>query len=265
MIERAARDCGPLLRDTFKTDVKTWTKDDSSNSPVTEIDLAIDAQLKSALLSARPSYGWLSEESADAPERLRRQRIFIVDPIDGTRAYVGGLPEFCVVIAVADGDTIVAGAIYNPITEEMFSAHQGGGAALNGAAIGVTGMGAIENSRMVGYPRFFTHPRWADNPWPAVQAEHRNALAYRLALVACGQFDGMIALGFKHEWDVAAGSLIVQEAGGLATDPWGEKLLFNQPDPRTPGMVAAGSNLHPLLIERVRITAHPGAPRRNEA
>jgi myo-inositol-1(or 4)-monophosphatase len=259
LLEEAARACGPLLRGAFQTEVTVWSKDDSS--PVTDIDLALDEQLHKALRGARPHYGWVSEESEEHDPGVENQRTFIVDPLDGTRAFIRGLPEFCVALAVEEGRHTVAGAIYNPITDELFSAHRGGGALLNGAPMQVTQAPALENALMAGRDGFFTAQRWASNPWPSVRTEYKNALSYRLALVASGRFDGMIALGFKHDWDIAAGALIVSEAGGVVSDPWGAPLRFNTPEKRSPGLVAAGPALHPLLIERVRITAHPGAPR----
>jgi myo-inositol-1(or 4)-monophosphatase len=254
LLRAAALACGPLLRNTFQTEVKTWSK--GAAGPVTEVDLAVNALLKDHLRAARPGYGWLSEESADEPARVDRDRVFIVDPIDGTKAFIEGTPDFCVALAIVSNGRPVAAAIYNPITEEMFEARAGAGAYRNGVRTKVTDAGVLENARMLGRPAWFKNPRWP-RPWPEMQVEHRNAIQYRLALVTSGAFDAMLSLGPKHDWDVAAGALMVEEAGGRATDPWGEALVFNKPEARTPGLVAAGPGLHPLLIERVRFMARP--------
>ena len=250
------------MRETFQTEVKSWSK--GAAGPVTEIDLAVNAQLNAHLRGARPDYGWLSEESADNEERLARERIFVVDPIDGTSAFIAGKNEFCVALAiVADGAPRVS-VVYNPITEETFEARADAGAWLNGKAIRVSEQYAVENSRLIGRPAWFTSPRWP-TPWPQVRAEHRVALQYRLALVAAGQFDGMLSFGNKADWDVAAGALIVAEAGGLVTSPWNDTLVFNQPQALNPGVVAAGPALHPLLIDQVKALPRPGAPRAETA
>ena len=262
LLRDAARACGPLLRETFRTEMKVWSK--GAAGPVTEIDLRVNAQLKDQLLGARPAYGWLSEESADNAERLQRARVFIVDPIDGTSAFIAGQPEFCVALAVVSEGQPQVSAVYNPITEEMFEARAGAGAFLNGVRLGVSHRDALEDSRLIGRPNWFKSPRWP-TPWPPVRAEHRVAMQYRLALVAAGAFDGMLGLGAKADWDVAAGALLVTEAGGLVTTPWNENLAFNQPDALSPGVVAAGPALHPLLIERVQSLPRPGAPRAETA
>jgi myo-inositol-1(or 4)-monophosphatase len=258
LLREAARACGPLLRETFGADMQIWSK--GAAGPVTEIDLRVNAQLKERLLGARPDYGWLSEESADNPARLHCAALFVVDPIDGTSAFIAGQPEFCVALAVVRAGQPESAAIYNPITEEMFEARKGAGAFLNGAPIRVSARAALEDSRLIGRPNWFKSPRWPA-PWPPVRAEHRVAMQYRLALVAAGAFDGMMGLGAKADWDVAAGALLVAEAGGIVTTPWNEPLAFNRPEPLNPGVVAAGPALHPLLIERVQSLPRPGAPR----
>lgn len=252
----AARAAGALLKAKFGQSVETWSK--GADGPVTEVDLAADALLKGALRTARPDYGWLSEETADTPDRLDAERIFIVDPLDGTRAFLQGVPEFCVSVAVAAQGAATAGVVYNPIRDELYAAFAGGGATLNGAPIRVSDQTELEGARMIGAAGFYTDPRWP-RPWPPVVATRVQALAYRLALIAGGAHDGMVALGFKNDWDVAAGALLVAEAGGRVTDPFEAPFAFNRPQPRQNGAVAAGPALHPLLIERVRRTPHPAA------
>jgi myo-inositol-1(or 4)-monophosphatase len=254
LLRAGALAVGPLLRASFGVAVRTWSK--GAAGPVTEIDLAVDAQLKELLTNARPDYGWLSEESPDDPARLACKRVFILDPLDGTAAFLKKRPEFCVALAVVENGVPVAGVVYAPITEEVFAAAAGDGATLNGQAISVSDAATVEGCAIFGPKDLFAHPNW-NPPWPTMTITSRAALAYRLAGVGAAQADATISLGYKHEWDIAAGALIVAEAGGRITDPFGAPLAFNQPDARVPGVVAAGPALHPLLIERTHKTPHP--------
>jgi len=189
-------------------------------------------------------------------ERRGAQRVFIIDPLDGTAAFIKGDPEFCVSIGLVEFGEPIAGVVYNPVRDEMFAARRGGGATLNGEAITVTDRSAVEGARLIGSAAFYGDHRWP-TPWPSLIATKVPAMAYRLALVAAGRHDGVVALGYKHEWDLAAGALIVTEAGGRIGDPFGGAFRFNQAEPRLPGTVAAGPALYPLLIERVQGTPHP--------
>jgi myo-inositol-1(or 4)-monophosphatase len=223
---------------------------------VTEVDIAVDRMLKEFLTAVRPEYGWLSEETADNPARLEKRTIFVVDPIDGTRAFIKRKPEFCTALAVVHDGAAVAGVVYNPILEELFEAATGFGARLNGERIQVSDVGAIEDCKMLGPADLFSHPSW-QTPWPAMQRSQKNAIAYRLSLVAAGEYDATVSLGYKSEWDIAAAAVILAEAGGRLTDPWNDAYRYNKPDPRLPGVVAAGPALHELLLERVSVTPHP--------
>jgi myo-inositol-1(or 4)-monophosphatase len=269
LIETAARAAGTFVLDRMKRPYKTvqkpgvptpWGKTDSS--PVTDVDLETDALLTRDLRAARPDYGWLSEETADDPHRLACARAFIVDPIDGTSAFLRGKPEFTIVVAVVDHGQPAAAAVYNPSTEEMFTAARGRGAHLNGQRLAVSQRAALEGARMLGTATFFGHPAWP-RKWPVMTVENKASLAYRLALVAAGRFDGMLALNPKHEWDIAAGSLLVTEAGGLATNhdlsPW----TFNKPDPQELSMIAAGPLLHGLIRDHIKDIQIPGTASTN--
>lgn len=259
LIEAAAREGGALARDAFGRDHDVVWKpstDTAEESPVTAVDLAVDALLKERLRSARPAYGWLSEETADNAERLTRQRVFIVDPIDGTRAFIAKQAEFCVSIAVVEGSHTVLGCVYNPITEEMFVGGDGVPATLNGKPIAPTQRAALAHARLVGRRRFYEDARWP-TPWPQLDLSWRNSIAYRLALVACGEFDAAIMLGFKNEWDTAGGAAILTAAGGCVTDMFGAPLRFNQPEPQAPGCIASGGQLHPELQRRIAHLPHP--------
>lgn len=248
LIREAAFEAGRLARDLRAKGLDVQWKE--GGSPVTNGDLAVDALLKSTLLKARPDYGWLSEETADTPDRLSKQRLFLVDPIDGTQAYVKGKPWYTVCIAVVDGDRPVAAVVYAPELDELYEAEAGGGAWLNGAAIVPTARTEIEDCTMLGDAKMFAHPAWPE-PWPAIRITSRNSIAYRMCLVASGAFDACLAPSPKHDWDVAAPDLICSEAGAVVTDHRGRIYRYNRPVPRQPSLVCAGPLLHPLLLERV--------------
>jgi myo-inositol-1(or 4)-monophosphatase len=261
LLEAAAREAGAIARASFGKPVQTWSK--GAAGPVTEIDLAIDKLLTERLRGARPDYGWLSEEAPDNPERLSRSHVFMLDPIDGTQAFIDGVPQFTISIGVAENGEAASGVIYNPITEEMYLGAIGAGATLNGAPIQASARDTLEGAAIIGQKRMFKDTRWSA-PWPMMEFSSRHSIAYRLALVAKGAFDATILFGFKHEWDIAAGAAIIEAAGGRFTDPWGHAIAFNLPTPRAPGAVASGAALHPLLIERTSTLPDPREAARTE-
>lgn len=239
LLEDAARKAGDLALTFFGGDPKTWFKD--NKSPVSEADLAVDAFLADEFLSARPGYGWLSEETADKPDRLNCQRIFIVDPIDGTRAFLAGGDEWTVAVAVVEEGRPVAGAVYCPVREEMFTAVDGGGAFLNGAQVSVSHQDRIQGASLTG-----PHSIAANKDVLDAGFEHSTnirSLAYRIALVAAGRVDVAAARGAASDWDLAAADLLVQEAGGRLTDFSGKGVRYNKPDTRHPALIAAPERL----------------------
>ncbi|MEG1451571.1 3'(2'),5'-bisphosphate nucleotidase CysQ [Brevundimonas sp.] len=247
LIRQAAFDAGQMALDYREAGLKVWSKENAS--PVTDADLAVDAFLKERLLSARPDYGWLSEETADSTDRLSKKRIFVVDPIDGTSAFMRNKPWWCTPIAVVEDGEPVAAAIYAPMLGEMFEATLGGGARLQGRPITASDTSQLEEAELLADARLMEAREW-DEPWPHMNFSKRNALAYRMALVAAGAFDAAIAISPKWDWDVCAGSLIAQEAGALVSDHTGQKWRFNRHDPRQTSMICAAPALHPLIIRR---------------
>jgi myo-inositol-1(or 4)-monophosphatase len=257
LLEAAARDAGELTRALLTKPLDIQSK--GAAGPVTNIDFAVDAFLAERLRGARPDYGWLSEETPDDPAaRVDKARAFSIDPIDGTGAMIQGSPQFTISLGVVENGRAFAGAIYNPMTDELFLGAPGVGATMNGGAIRASTRSALAGARMIGVKNRFADKRWAV-PWPKMEIEQKQSIAYRMALVASGLGDATILFGFKHEWDIAAGAAIVEAAGGRVSDPWGGELQFNQPDPRAPGVVAAGPNLHALLIERLASLPDPRA------
>jgi myo-inositol-1(or 4)-monophosphatase len=249
LIEAAAAEAGALTRALLQKPLEVQSK--GALGPVTNIDLAVNAMLEAMLMSARPDYGWLSEETPDGVARLGRSRVFMIDPIDGTAAMIAKVPQFTISIGIVEDCRAYAGAIYNPMTDEMFTGAPGEGAACNGRPAHVSARAQLEGARMIGQKIRFTDPRWKQ-PWPKLEIIERQSIAFRLALVAAGHADATLLFGLKNEWDIAAGAAIVEAAGGLVSDLSGAPLRFNQPDPRAPGAAAAGAALHPLLIERTR-------------
>jgi myo-inositol-1(or 4)-monophosphatase len=182
---------------------------------------------------------------------LHAQKVWVVDPIDGTRAFIKAKPHFTVCIGLLDRGLPVAGVVFNPATGEMFEATLGGGARLNGVAIEPSRTDILENCAMLGDPGMFKHPAWP-TPWPDMDVVNRNSIAYRMCLVAAGHYDGAIALSAKSYWDLVAAAIIVSEAGALVTTHDGEAFSFDHAIPLQKSLVVAGKALHPLLIDRVK-------------
>lgn len=256
LIRDAVLAAGELALSEREAGLKIWSK--SGGSPVTSADLAVDALLRDRLLTARPDYGWLSEETADSTERLSKRRIFVVDPIDGTVAFMKDRPWWCIPIAVVEDGRPVAAVIHAPMLNETFVATLGGGATLNGRAIAASDTTDLDDASVLADARLMEGPHWPE-PWPPMRYEKRNALAYRMALVAAGAFDAAIALTPKWDWDVCAGALIAEEAGARVSDHHGGQWRFNQPDPRQTSLICSAPALHPLIVRRT--APIPLAPR----
>jgi len=226
-----------------------WDKPDGAG-PVTEADLAVNAILESALRTARPNYGWLSEETDDDAARLGHETLFIVDPIDGTRSFVEGSNTWAISIAVAHQGRVSAAAIYLPLRGKLYAAGEGAGATLNSAPVTVTDATLGPGATLLAARPNFDTSHWQGGA-PDVDRHYRPSLAYRLSLVGEGKFNGMLTLRPSWEWDIAAGALIVTEAGGTVTDRSGAALRFNNPHPALNGVVAAGNTLHRDLVARL--------------
>lgn len=225
-----------------------WDKPGGAG-PVTEADLAVNDLLHSVLRLARPNYGWLSEETDDTEERLSDEYVFIIDPIDGTRSFVEGSSTWAHSIAVAKNGAITAAVIYLPLRNRLYAAGLDAGATLNGEPIQVTDTPNVSDADILATKPSMIAKHWVSNSEPTFKRSHRPSLAYRLGLVAQGRFDAMITLRPSWEWDIAAGALIVSEAGGTCSDQKGRPLQFNNPDPRLNGVVAGGPLVHTALID----------------
>jgi len=247
LIADAALEAGRLALELREKGLQVWYKE--GVSPVTNGDLAVDALLKTRLLQARPDYGWLSEETADDPARLSARRVFMVDPIDGTSAYMKDSPWFVISIAVVEAGRPIAAALYAPAPGELYTAEVGGGAQRNDDPIQPSPADTLAGCRMAGDLKLFSQPVWTE-PWPQMSVERRNAIAYRMALVGAGDFDAAVSRGWKHDWDLAAGDLIAREAGAQVTNTAGRALTFNTPSAKNLGMICAAPALHPLILAK---------------
>lgn len=215
--------------------------------PVSEADLAVDRLLRERLLSARPDYGWLSEETTDDPTRLERRRVFIVDPIDGTRAFLSGQPTWAISAAVAEAGEVVAAIVHMPALGKTYAARCGGGATRNGRPIAPSGRTSLDSADVLVSANQLVPQFWARGV-PPIERHFRPSIAYRLCLVAEGRFDATLTFRPSWEWDVAGGDLIAREAGASVTDADGRPLVYNRPDPRIPGIIAAPAAIHAALL-----------------
>ncbi|MET0514850.1 MAG: 3'(2'),5'-bisphosphate nucleotidase CysQ [Nitrospiraceae bacterium] len=253
----AVTQAGQRLLDMAKEGFAVNTKSD--HSPVTTADLEVNHMVHEAIRRHFPEDGWLSEEESDDNRRLQKKRVWILDPIDGTRAFIKNIPQFCIAAALVESGHPVIAAILNPATDELFTATRGGGIQLTGGT-------------PVSSPDEQTPERSVVlvNPWelqtgrfrsliPQFECRPIGSIAYALALVAVGRADAAITLTGGNEWDVAAGVLLVEESGGTVTDTRGRHLRFNQTDLRLHGTIAVGSHADPLLIAAIKGLDQPMA------
>jgi myo-inositol-1(or 4)-monophosphatase len=248
---RAARAAGdsvlPFFHDTPEVRFK------GPGQPVTEADLSADRVLHGMLLGERPEYGWLSEETADSPDRLGRRRLWVVDPIDGTNSFVKRIPDWVVCVGLVEDGLPVVGVVYNACRGEMYHASLGGGAFLNGRPIHVTptmgddGAPGLLASRSE--VRRGDFARFQAAGW---RTEGLGSTAYRMAKIAEGAADATLSAGSKSEWDVCAGDLIVREAGGGVTDISGAPYRYNLEETRRRGVIATNGRVHDAVLSILR-------------
>lgn len=249
LISEAARDAALIAMRFWKREPQVWDKG-AEHGPVTEADLAVNDMLKAKLMAARPDYGWLSEETPDDPARLHTQRQFIIDPIDGTRAFIAGEDNFAVSIAVAEGGLVIAGAVMMPAKNRLYTAQIGGPALCDGVAIHASTRIDLTGARILATKSNMTADHWPGGV-PDLHRSFRTSLAYRLCLVAEGRHDGMLTFRDTWEWDIAAGALIAACAGAMVTDRHGKPLVFNEGHPKTAGVIAAAPGVHRAIAARL--------------
>jgi myo-inositol-1(or 4)-monophosphatase len=242
-IRKAGQRAVELARKGFEVQIK------KDRSPVTTADLEVNRVLHEMQETHFPDDGWLSEESPDDPSRLSKGRVWIVDPIDGTKAYVNKLPEYCISVGLVKAGMPVLAAIFNPSTDELFTAILGQGLHLNGRPM-TPAAPANESSQVLVSPWEFRGGRWSALDG-RIQCRPMLSIAHALALVAAGRVQATLTIEPENEWDVAAGVLLVQESGGTVADAEGRPFTFNQATPRFRGVIAvaatAGGELRPFL------------------
>lgn len=233
---------GAMVLSRWSTEVRQWEK--LPGHPVCEVDLDADALLKQKLLELDPEAGWLSEETADDPERLSRTRVWVVDPIDGTRDYLRGRPGWSISVALVEGGRPLIGVLDAPARGEHWRAMAGRGATRNGLPISVSGRTALSGARVPAE----VVPR---NDADLVPVDKPNSIALRIAMVAAGEADVVASIRWGREWDIAAATLIAQEAGGTVTDALGQTLRFNSTKGEAFGVLATTPGIHAEAVARL--------------
>ncbi|MBM7070148.1 3'(2'),5'-bisphosphate nucleotidase CysQ [Actibacterium sp. 188UL27-1] len=242
LLIQAAHASGNIATRFWTDGHKTWDKPGDAG-PVTEADLAVDAMLHDTLRAARPNYGWLSEETEDNTKRLTQDTIFIIDPIDGTRAFAAGERTWAHSLAVAHRGQITAAVVYLPLRDKIYTAATGQGAQANGAPIQPSPRTALDGAQILASKPTFQPQHWIP-PMPKLNRNFRTSIAYRMCLVAEGRFDAMFTFRNTWEWDIAAGALIAAEAGATVTDRHGTPITFNSPDAHAKGTLCAPAPIH---------------------
>ncbi len=254
LLAEAARSAGARALEFFRKSPEVWWK--NGRSPVSAADFAANDILKSMLLGARPDYGWLSEETDDDAARLSRETVFVIDPIDGTRAFIAGKDIWCVSAAVVHAGRPVAGVLYAPALDEFFTAVAGGPALKNGQPIATTPADAARPTRMAA-PEDMADTLDRQVIGAVQRIAHVPSLAYRLALVADGRIDATLVKRDSHDWDLAAADLVLAQAGGALVNMDGSAIVYNRKVVQHGTLCAAGmSRLPDLLTSAGHLAGH---------
>ncbi|MCW4461233.1 3'(2'),5'-bisphosphate nucleotidase CysQ [Sphingomonas sp. BT-65] len=242
-VSAIAAEAAELALARFRTDVRKWEK--SPNNFVCEVDLAIDAMLRERLSALLPDAGWLSEETADDLARLSANRVWVVDPIDGTRDYLRERPGWAVSIALVENGQPVIGVLAAPARGEHWLAEAGKGATRNGTPIAASDRIELTGARVPAddLPKVDRHLTMVEKP---------NSIALRIAMVAAGEADLLATFRWGNEWDIAAATLIAREAGATITDALGKKLRFNTPAGEAFGVLATAPGIHQAAAGHLR-------------
>jgi myo-inositol-1(or 4)-monophosphatase len=250
----AARSAGAIVRDVYGRPFEVVEK--SRDNPLTEADVRANDAIQRAIASAFPDDGWLSEETRDSGQRLGKRRVWIVDPLDGTKEFTQHIPEFCVCVALVDDGLPVVGVSYNPITDELFAAARGRGVRVNGLAAGVSDCADVARATILASRSEERRGEWEAYK-PHVRVTLTGSVAFKLALIAAGRADGTFSLTPKHEWDICAGAALILEGGGCITDCAGQVLRFNRQRPLLPGIIATNGRLHAPLRALIDAVERP--------
>ena len=245
-VSAVVREAGAIAAARCGTDFDRWEK--APGNPVCEIDLEVDAFLRERLTELDPEAGWLSEESLDQSDRMERRRLWVVDPIDGTRDYLRGRSGWCVSVALVEDRTPLIGVLDAPARGEHWTARKGRGAWRNGERLRVSGRSGLAGARVPA-----DQLQAADRDLVAVARP--NSIALRIALVAAGEADLAATLRWGFEWDIAAAALIAAEAGAAVSGALGQPLAFNSASGEAFGVLVATPAIHSAAVERLRSRA----------
>ena len=245
LAEHAAREAGAIVRRYYASGVDAAEK--APGNPVTKADLEANARIRALVAAAFPDDGWLSEETADSSGRLAQRRVWVVDPLDGTREFLQHIPEFCVCIALVEDARPVVAVEYNPAADRLYAAVRGQGTTVNGAPAHVSRTARMPNAVVLASRSEAQRGEW-DAFKGRVRVKLTGSVAYKLAELATGAGDATFTLTPKNEWDICAGCLLVEEAGGRVTDLAGATLRFNQAETVRAGMIASNGVLHAGLL-----------------
>jgi len=244
----AAQNAGKIIMQYYKS--KYEIRDKSYHNPVTTADKAADKYLRETLTRAYPDYGWLSEETVDSVERIGKSRVWVVDPLDGTKEFIEGVPHFVVSVALVENGEPIVGVLYNPVSEELFTASNGNGAYLDGKLIGCS----IETdfTKMVILNSRSETRKGLWKPFSGIFEEQSpiGSVAYKLGLAAAAKADIFVSLRPKNEWDVCAGHCIIREAGGEMVTFEGHTISYNNKNTLiSSGIIAANSEVLEKAID----------------
>ncbi len=250
----AAHAAGTIIRDVYETKFTVSYK--HNDSPVTIADRDANQKIHQIIQDAFPDDGWLSEETVDSPARLSKRRVWVVDPLDGTKEFIDKIPEFAVSIGLVEDGTPVLGVIYNPALDQLLWAVRGQGAWGADQPLRVTPTNRLADATVLSSRSETKRGDW--KPFLSLfTAKPTGGMAHKLAMIATGKADATFTLVPKNEWDLCAGALLVEEAGGQVTTVWDKRVIFNQSTTLLQGLVASNTSLHPELMSVItpRLTA----------
>src|SRR5262249_45829755 len=245
----AARAAGAIVRGWY--DGRYTVREKAHDSPVTEADLEANQCIHTRIREAFPDDGWLSEETRDSEERLSKTRVWVVDPLDGTKEFINHIPEFCVCIGLVEHGEAVVGVSYKPGREGLFARGRRMGVTFNAAPARVSEQGDIAAACFLVSRSETERGEW-DAYRSSLRLELTGSVAYKLALIAAGRGDATFSLTPKNEWDICAGTALITAGGGRITDRYGQPLRFNQRHTRLPGLIAINARLHETIVDLLR-------------
>ena len=247
----AAHEAGAIIRSLYGKGIAVTEKSDRGDSPLTEADTRANETLHRRIAAAFPDDGWLSEESVDTAERLSKRRVWIVDPLDGTKEFVREVPELAVCVALVEDGSPIVGVTDTPSRDETFAAARGRGATWNGQPIHVSATRDLAAATVLASRSETKRGEW-ERFHGRFRVESCGSVAYKLALVGAGRADATFTLSPKNEWDVCSSACVIECAGGRVTDIAGHPLRYNQPNPTLAGAVATNGVLHDSILELLR-------------